>query len=73
MPRIFLLEDAYRTALLKSDLAWVQKLIADFASGTGSVCLPLPNVVVDRAALLDSGLRSLLHGVFSLDGGAPGN
>jgi DNA-binding PadR family transcriptional regulator len=33
-PRLFLLEDAYRTALLQAELAWLQSVIADLGSGS---------------------------------------
>jgi DNA-binding PadR family transcriptional regulator len=34
LPRLFLLEDAYRTALLEAELAWLQAVIADLGSGS---------------------------------------
>jgi len=33
LPRLFLLEDAYRTALLGAELKWLQSAIADLGSG----------------------------------------
>jgi DNA-binding PadR family transcriptional regulator len=34
LPRLFLLEDAYRTALLNAEFAWLQAAIADFSNGS---------------------------------------
>jgi DNA-binding PadR family transcriptional regulator len=34
LPRLFLLEDAYRTALLDAELTWLQGVIADLGSGS---------------------------------------
>ncbi|HME07913.1 MAG TPA: PadR family transcriptional regulator [Bryobacteraceae bacterium] len=34
LPRLFLLEDAYRTALLEAELTWLQGVIADLGSGS---------------------------------------
>jgi len=34
LPRLFLLEDAYRTALLEAELAWLEAVIADLGSGS---------------------------------------
>jgi len=34
LPRLFLLEDAYRTAVLQAELAWLQNVIADLGSGS---------------------------------------
>jgi len=33
VPRLFLLEDAYRTALLEAELTWLEAAISDLASG----------------------------------------
>lgn len=33
LPRLFLLEDEYRAALLRAELAWLQSVTADIASG----------------------------------------
>ena len=33
LPRLFLLEDEYRAALLETELAWLNGVIADLASG----------------------------------------
>jgi DNA-binding PadR family transcriptional regulator len=34
VPRLFLLEDAYRTALLEAELTWLEVAISDLASGS---------------------------------------
>ena len=34
LPRLFLLEDAYRTALLEAELSWLQAVVADLGSGS---------------------------------------
>lgn len=34
LPRLFLLEDAYRTALLEAELTWIEAVIADLGSGS---------------------------------------
>src|SRR5258707_376656 len=34
LPRLFLLEDAYRTVLLEAELTWLQAVIADLGSGS---------------------------------------
>jgi DNA-binding PadR family transcriptional regulator len=34
LPRLFLLEDAYRTALFESELSWLQAVIEDLGSGS---------------------------------------
>src|SRR5271168_2967359 len=34
LPRLFLLEDAYRSALLEAELGWLEAVIADLASGS---------------------------------------
>jgi hypothetical protein len=34
LPRLFLLEDEYRTALLKAELTWLQGVIADLGNSS---------------------------------------
>ncbi len=34
LPRLFLLEDSYRTALLEAELTWLQGVVADLGSGS---------------------------------------
>jgi hypothetical protein len=34
LPRLFLLEDAYRIALLNAEFVWLQAAIADFSNGS---------------------------------------